>query len=163
LNVLLKTYGEQKGYEVRAAEAKGIFYYGKRSIPKEFALFGNELDSHFNWQVYQEVEHVNAYFQSKLYEYCKKQERTEDIWSSPDSEAKALGMNKSKPFGIGDLEKDFADLTEDEIYKLLLSEMGGLRRATIVMRLHQRYTALRAEREKSGLLEKLKQKTIIKK
>jgi hypothetical protein len=74
-----------------------------------------------------------------------------------------LGMNKSKPFGIGELEKDFADLTEDEIYKLLLSEMGGLRRATIVMRLHQRYTALRAEREKSGLLEKLKQKAYLKK
>lgn len=68
LNLLLKSYGEQKGYEVRDAEAKAIFYYGSRSIPKQFSLIAQELDDHFQWKVYGPVEEVNALFREKLIE-----------------------------------------------------------------------------------------------
>lgn len=68
LNLLLKSYGEQKGYDVRDAEAKVIFYYGARSIPKHFALIAQELDDHFKWPVYGPVEQVNALFRDKLLE-----------------------------------------------------------------------------------------------
>jgi hypothetical protein len=75
LNLLLKSYGEQRGYEVRDAEAKAIFYYGSRSIPKQFSLIAQELDEHFQWPVYQPVEEVNRLFRDKLLELSKNDEK----------------------------------------------------------------------------------------
>jgi hypothetical protein len=158
LNLLLKSYGEQKGYEVKFAEAKAIFYYGRRSIPKEFCLIGSELDEHFRWNVYQDVEKVNAYFQKKLYDYCETQGSTDDIWPTGEADPLVLGMNKSRPFGLGQLATNFADLTEDEVLDLLNAEICGARRLTVATRLHERYTALRAAREKDEILRELREK-----
>lgn len=68
LNLLLKSYGEQRGMDVRQAEAKAIFYYGKRSIPAPFSIIGAELDEHFQWPVYGPVEEVNELFRRKLFD-----------------------------------------------------------------------------------------------
>ena len=43
-------------------------------------------------------------------------------------------------------------MTEDEVKQQLLAEMGGERRVTIVERLHQRFTSLRAARERLELM-----------
>lgn len=67
VHVLLKSYGEHKGYFVEEAEAKIIFYYGVRSLPQPLSLIANELDDHFKFPVWKEVERVNAYFRRKLH------------------------------------------------------------------------------------------------
>ena len=43
-------------------------------------------------------------------------------------------------------------LSEDEVLELLKQERRGPRRPTIMVRLHQRYTALRATREREEML-----------
>jgi hypothetical protein len=65
--VLLKSYGEQRGLSISSAEAKIIFYYGRRSIKAPFSLIGAELDAHFKFDVYGPVELVNDYFRERLY------------------------------------------------------------------------------------------------
>jgi len=67
VQVLLKSYGKQRGLDVKEALSHIIFYYGKCSIPKPFAVTGSELDDHFGWPVYEAVEEVNRYFQSRLF------------------------------------------------------------------------------------------------
>lgn len=67
-HVLLKSYGEQRGYEVGLAEAKIIFYYGVRSIPEPYSLIGDELDEHFEFDLVSAIELVNEYFKSRLFE-----------------------------------------------------------------------------------------------
>ena len=52
-----------------------------------------------------------------------------------------------------DLNKKLPNLTEVEVQKLLIDELDGARRTTIVIRLHQRFTVLRAARERGELLE----------
>lgn len=64
--VLLKSYGEQKGYDVGLAEARLIFYYGVRSLPAPWSLVADELDEHFNFDVRQAIDRVNAYFRESL-------------------------------------------------------------------------------------------------
>ena len=66
-HVLLKSYGEHKGFAIDNAEAKIIFYYGVRSLPKPLSLVSNELDEHFQFEVRKEVERVNAYFRKQLH------------------------------------------------------------------------------------------------
>jgi len=66
-HVLLKSYGEMRGLAVNSAEAKIIFYYGRRSIKAPFSLIGAELDAHFKFDVYGAVEVINDYFREKLY------------------------------------------------------------------------------------------------
>jgi hypothetical protein len=67
VQVLLKTYGKQRGLDVKEAFSHIIFYYGQCSIPKPFALTGPELDNHFGWPIYEMVEDVNRYYQSRLF------------------------------------------------------------------------------------------------
>ena len=67
IQVLLKSYGKEKGYDVKEAFSRFIFYYGKVSIPKPFGLTGQELDTHFSWPVFEQVEEVNKYFQMRLF------------------------------------------------------------------------------------------------
>jgi hypothetical protein len=51
VQVLLKSYGKERGLDVKGAFSHVIFYYGKCSIPKPFSLVGSELDEHFGWPV----------------------------------------------------------------------------------------------------------------
>jgi hypothetical protein len=67
VQVLLKSYGKERGLDVKEAFSYVIFYYGQCSIPKPFSLTGPELDTHFGWPVYDAVEEVNKYFQSRLF------------------------------------------------------------------------------------------------
>ena len=46
-----------------------------------------------------------------------------------------------------------ADLDEATVLRMLNEERKGARRATVLVRLHQRYTVLRAARERGELLE----------
>jgi hypothetical protein len=65
--VLLKSYGQQRGCDVKEAYSHVVFYYGHRSIPKPFGLIGTELDEHFGWPVQEAVEELNRHFQSRLF------------------------------------------------------------------------------------------------
>jgi hypothetical protein len=67
IQVLLKHYAKERGYDSKNAFSHFIFFYGKCSIPKPFAITGAELDQHFSWPVYESVDEVNKYFQSRLF------------------------------------------------------------------------------------------------
>jgi hypothetical protein len=58
------------------------------------------------------------------------------------------------------LNQQLPSLTEDEVKALLAQECDGMRRATIMVRLHQRYTALRASRERQELLSDTKPRAV---
>ena len=68
VQVLLKSYGISKGYEISSASSFIIFYYGQCSIKKPFSFTKEELDTPFEYSVLKEVEEVNEYFRSKLYD-----------------------------------------------------------------------------------------------
>jgi len=68
IQVLLKSYGEQRGYETQSSESKIIFYYGLRSIPTPYSLIGDELDEHFGFDVVSAIELINEYFKKRLFE-----------------------------------------------------------------------------------------------
>jgi hypothetical protein len=67
VQVLLKSYGKQRGLDATSAFSHIIFYYGKCSIPKPFAITGAELDEHFGWRISEDVDEVNKYFQGRLF------------------------------------------------------------------------------------------------
>jgi len=67
IQVLLKSYGNERGHSCDKAFSHVIFYYGKCSMPKPFSITGAELDQHFGWPIYASVEEVNKYFQSCLF------------------------------------------------------------------------------------------------
>jgi hypothetical protein len=67
IKILLKSYAEQRGHSAANAVSHIIFYYGKCSIPKPFCITGLEMDQHFSWPVYESVDEVNKYFQSRLF------------------------------------------------------------------------------------------------
>ena len=50
------------------------------------------------------------------------------------------------------LNKKLPELSEAAVQQLLQDEMVGMRRGTVVVRLHQRFTSLRATRERDELL-----------
>lgn len=66
VQVLLQSYGEDRGLKIRSAMSHIVFYYGQGSISKPFSLKGNELDVHFGHSVVAEVETVNDYLRKKL-------------------------------------------------------------------------------------------------
>ena len=51
-----------------------------------------------------------------------------------------------------DLNKKLPELSETAVQQLLQDELVGMRRGTVVVRLHQRFTSLRATRERDELL-----------
>ena len=51
------------------------------------------------------------------------------------------------------LNKELALLSEAQVLELLEAERAGRKRISILERLHQRYTALRATRERMELLK----------
>ncbi len=67
-HMLLKSYGKARGHAVETAEAKIIFYYGVRSIPKPYSLVREELDEHFQFPIADAIEEVNGYFRDRLHE-----------------------------------------------------------------------------------------------
>jgi hypothetical protein len=67
IQILLKSYAEQRGHKPADALSHIIFYYGKCSIPKPFCITGLEMDQHFSWPVYESVDEVNKYFQNRLF------------------------------------------------------------------------------------------------
>ena len=51
-----------------------------------------------------------------------------------------------------ELNKNLRSFTEDQVKALLDEEVAGAKRVTMIERLHQRYSALRASRERIELL-----------
>jgi hypothetical protein len=60
-------HAKQRGYDPKSVFSHFIFFYGKCSIPKPFAITGAEMDQHFSWPLYESVDEVNKYFQSRLF------------------------------------------------------------------------------------------------
>jgi hypothetical protein len=67
IQVLLKSYGQTANVKSSGAEAKIIFYYGQRSIPRPWSLIGSELDEHFGFPIVAKVEQANGYFRERLH------------------------------------------------------------------------------------------------
>ena len=61
-------------------------------------------------------------------------------------------MTRKQPNSWRSLNRRLNAMTEDELKDALLAEMDGERRVTVVERLHQRFTALRATRERLELM-----------
>jgi hypothetical protein len=68
MELLAKSYGEKRGYEVESSRAFVIFYYGSCSIKEPFALTAKELDAHFGFPIKGEVEIANSLFKKRLFE-----------------------------------------------------------------------------------------------
>jgi hypothetical protein len=68
VQVLLKSYGETANVAPVAAEARIIFYYGKRSIPRPWSLVRDELDGHFGFPIVEKIEQANGYFRERLHQ-----------------------------------------------------------------------------------------------
>jgi len=66
--ILLRDHCAQRGFQAVDSRAHIIFYYGVRSIPAPMGITGEELDAHFGIPVFEEVEMVNAYYRSRLFE-----------------------------------------------------------------------------------------------
>jgi hypothetical protein len=56
VQILLKSYGKQRGLDVKETSSHVIFVYGKCSIPKPFVITGAELDEHFGWPVQEQAK-----------------------------------------------------------------------------------------------------------
>jgi hypothetical protein len=67
--VLLRSYGQLRGlYAQQQADARIIFYYGRRSIPAPYSLIGEELDDHFGFAITARIEAANNYYRDRLRE-----------------------------------------------------------------------------------------------
>lgn len=64
---LLRSYGERRGHSPSIVEAKVICYFGIKALPDPLSITGDDLDDHFVFPVYAQVERVNAYFKEQLY------------------------------------------------------------------------------------------------
>ena len=84
-DLLIKGYAESEGVNPELAEAKIVFFYGVRSIPKPLSILGGELDDHFGVPVYKNLQRINSYYQQRLYKLL------EDIENDTmDEEAEAV-------------------------------------------------------------------------
>ena len=61
-------------------------------------------------------------------------------------------MTRKQPNSWRSLNRRLNAMTEDEVKEALVAEMANERRVTVVERLHQRFTALRATRERLELM-----------
>lgn len=66
--ILLRDHCVQRGFQAVDSRAHIIFYYGLRSIAAPLGIIGQELDAHFDMPIWDEVESVNAYFRSRLFQ-----------------------------------------------------------------------------------------------
>jgi hypothetical protein len=67
VQLLLKSYGQSRGLDPASVNSHVIFYYGKLSVPRPFAIKGSELDQHFGFPVRDAVENVNDCFKDRLF------------------------------------------------------------------------------------------------
>jgi hypothetical protein len=65
--MLLADYGTKRGLDLIASSARIVFYYGVLSLPPPLSICGSELDSHFNFPVFEAIETVNSYFVEQLH------------------------------------------------------------------------------------------------
>lgn len=65
-HMLLNDYGRTLGLHPVATHAHVVFYYGLLSLPKPWAVSGDELDDHFKFPIHAALERVNGYFVSRL-------------------------------------------------------------------------------------------------
>ncbi len=72
VQVLLNSYGKQRGLDVKETHSHVIFYYGECSIPKAFALTSAQLDDHFGWPVQEAVEEVNRYLVASVFDLVRR-------------------------------------------------------------------------------------------
>ena len=77
LQMLIKSYGEQRDLPVKNSEARIIFYYGQCSVGAPWALTRQDLDEHFGAPVTEAVEQVNEHFKSRLSALLASVERVE--------------------------------------------------------------------------------------
>lgn len=61
-------------------------------------------------------------------------------------------MTRKHPNSCRSLNRRLNGMTEDEVKQELMAELAGSRRVTVVERLHQRFTSLRATRERLELM-----------
>jgi hypothetical protein len=67
MQLLLKSYGQSRGLDPASVSSHVIFYYGKLSVPRPFAIKGSELDEHFGFPVRDAIETVNDRFKDRLF------------------------------------------------------------------------------------------------
>lgn len=70
--ILLKNHCIGRGFEATDSRAHIVFYYGVRSIAAPIGIIGTELDEHFGMPIYEQVEEVNAYFRTRLFEIISR-------------------------------------------------------------------------------------------
>ncbi len=70
--ILLRHHCEGRGFGATGSQAHIIFYYGVRSIPAPIGIIGTELDEHFGVPIYHQIEEVNAYFRTRLFEIISR-------------------------------------------------------------------------------------------
>jgi hypothetical protein len=61
-------------------------------------------------------------------------------------------MTRKQPNSWRSMNRRLNAMTEDEVKAALVAELDGERRVTVVERLHQRFTAMRATRERLELM-----------
>lgn len=61
-------------------------------------------------------------------------------------------MTRKQPNSWRSINRRLNAMTEDEVKEALLAEMANEKRVTVVERLHQRFTTLRATRERLELM-----------
>lgn len=66
LQILLKGYGETRGFTINRAEAFIIFYYGKCSVTGPHVLTKGDLDAHFGRPIVAAIEEANSYLQAEI-------------------------------------------------------------------------------------------------
>ena len=68
-------------------------------------------------------------------------------------------MTRKQPNSWRSLNRRLNAMTEDEVKAALVAELEGERRVTVVERLHQRFTAMRATRERLELMTEIQRET----
>jgi hypothetical protein len=64
-------------------------------------------------------------------------------------------MSHKRANSVRAIYRQLGVMTEEELKNALMEEVEGLRRVTVVERLHQRFTAVRAVRERSQLMKEI--------
>ena len=68
-------------------------------------------------------------------------------------------MTQKHPNSYRALTRRLNAMSEDEVKQALLDELDNERRVTVVERLHQRFTSLRATRERLELMKEISNET----
>ena len=68
-------------------------------------------------------------------------------------------MTRKQPNSWRSMNRRLNAMTEDEVKAALVAELDGERRVTVVERLHQRFTAMRATRERLELMMEIQRET----